>query len=358
MLPSIHSLRPVERGVADPSVHRLQWNESPFPFPADLKEEVLQRLLAAEWERYPRSLRPFGLIDALAAHLGVDADRLIVSGGSSDVIRVVLSALLQPGDVVVEPSPTFLLYRRQAALLGATLVGVPCDEGADWALPVDALLSTAAERQAKAIVLCAPNNPTGTVHARASLERLVEGADALGAFVVIDEAYLYFNPHDLLPLALAHENVVLVRTLSKAYSMAGVRVGYAVAAPDLAADLQKIVTSFPLSLFSEIVGEVAIEQHDRFMAQVAQVVAEREKLARSLAALPGLRVSSSGANFLLVRPDLPARPILDHLRTAHRVLISDCAGYPELSNHLRISIGTPEQNALVVQGFTEHLASR
>jgi histidinol-phosphate aminotransferase len=267
----------------------------------------------------------------------------------------VLSALLRPDDVLVQPSPTFLLYKRQAALLGATLVSVPTRPEEEWALPVDALLEAAAHPQAKVIALCAPNNPTGTVHPVEHLETLAAGAGSLGATLVIDEAYLHFNPLDLLPLALAHTNVILVRTLSKAYSMAGVRVGYAVAHPEVAAQLQKVVTSFPLSLFSEVVAGVAVDHHTRFMAQVEQVVAERERLAAGLRGLPGLQVFSSGANFLLVRPRLPARPIFEHLLLAHRVLISDNGGYPELAGYLRISVGTPEQNDLVLRGMAEAL---
>jgi len=362
--PALRALRPVARDPIDPTLHRLQWNESPFPFPAELKEEVFARLLRAEWERYPADLRPFGLIDRLARHLGIEADRLVVANGSSDLIGVVMRALLQGGDVVVQPSPTFLLYKRQAALLGATLVDVPCRPEEDWALPVEALLEAAERTGARAIALCAPNNPTGTVHPMDRLEQLAAGADALGCALVVDEAYLHFNPLDLLPLVLAHENVLLVRTFSKAYSAAGVRIGYAVAHPEAAAHLQKGISSFPLSLFSEVVAEVALDHHDRFMRAVAHVVAERERLAAALAALPapagnrgaGMRVYSSGTNFLLVKPPTPAQPIFRHLLETHRVLISDCAGYPELENYLRISIGTPEQNDLVVAAIAEALA--
>lgn len=352
----VRAASPIGRSRVDTSLHRLQWNESPFPFPADLKEEVLARLLQAEWERYPAAMRPFALIDRLAAHLGIDAARLVVSAGSGDLIRIVLSTLLRPGAVLVEPTPTFILYRRQAAISGARVVGVPCSAADDWALPVEALLQAAAAEQAGLIALCAPNNPTGTVHSPARVAELVAGAAALGATVVVDEAYLHFNPFDLLPLALQHDNVILLRTFSKAYSMAGVRVGYAVAHPAIAAELQKVVTSFPLNLFGEVTAGVALDHHDRFMAQVAEVVAERERLAAALAALPGVHVFASGTNFLLVQLDAPARPVFDHLLSAHRVLVSDNGGYPDLPNHLRISIGTPAQNSIVIQGLTEALA--
>ena len=348
--PHVRSLASVEHVRVDPTLHRLQWNESPFDFPPELKEEVMQRLAQAEWSRYPVTLRPFDLIDRLAATLGVPADRIAMTGGSSDMIRVLFAALVQPGDAVVMPSPTFLLYRRNARLHGADLLEVPCDAERDFALPVDDLIVAARTNQAKVVVLCAPNNPTGTVFPVAHLAQLVEEC---GCPVVIDEAYQEFSGQDLLSLASRHANVVLVRTFSKAFSMAGVRLGYAVAAAPVISELQKVITAFPLSLFTEIVAAVALENRVRFMQGVAQVVAERERLAAALAELPGVRVHSSGTNFLLVRPNVPARPIFEHLFRAHHLLISDAGGYPELDNYLRISVGTPEENDLVVRGFRE-----
>lgn len=349
---NVRGLSPADAHRIDESLHRLQWNENPFDFPADLKEEVLQRMASADWARYPTMIRPFELIDALARHLSVAPESVVVGSGSSDLIRITMSAFLQQGDSLVMPSPTFLLYRRNGRMLGANLCEVSCDPQQDFALPVDELIVLARTNQAKLVVLCAPNNPTGTIYALADLRRLVEEC---GAPVLIDEAYAEFCGQNLLPLQAEYDNVILIRTFSKAFSMAGVRVGYAVAAPAVAIELQKIVSAFPISVFSETVARAALDHHARFMDAVTRIVAERERLARNLAALPGLRVFSSGTNFLLVRPDAPARPILDHLLHKQRVLLSDAGGYPELDNYLRISVGATDENDLVVQGFRECL---
>lgn len=339
----------------DASAHRLQWNENPFDYPPDLKEEVLQRLASAQWSRYPLGLRAYDLMEKLAAHWSVTPDHVVVGHGSSDVIRLVCAAVLQAGDHVVMPSPTFLLYKRNARILDAVVHEVALSPDDDFALPVDDLVACARTHAAKLVVICAPNNPTGTIYAQADLRRVVEES---GALVLIDEAYAEFCGQNLRPLLDEYDNLVLVRTFSKAYSMAGVRVGYGLAAPELAAELQKLVNVFTLSPFSETTAIVALEHHARFMANVQAVVAERMRMAHALDELPGVRVFPSGANFLLVRPEQPAGEIHDYLLRQHHLLISDMSMNPELRNHLRISVGTAEQNDLLLAAFAEFVNDR
>jgi histidinol-phosphate aminotransferase len=348
----LRSAPPIGRSRVDESLHRLQWNESPQDFPAELKEEVLQRLAATSWSRYPLGGRPWPLIDALAVQLGVQPAQVVVSEGSADLIRAVMAATVQLGDVVVMPSPTFLLYRQSARLHEAHCIEVALDAQVGYALPVDALLEAAQQHRARLVTLCAPNNPTGTHYSAADLRRLASSLDAL---LVIDEAYAEFCDQDLTGL-LGLGNVILLRTFSKFYAMAGVRVGYAITSPQLAAELQKVITVFPLSVFSEITALVALEQRSRFLPIRDLVVAERERMAAALAALPGVQVFPSATNFLLIQLDRPKQDVLHHLRDRRNVLISDMAAYPDLVNCVRVSMGTPAQNDLVIHGFQEALA--
>ena len=295
--PGLRKLPPMTPGLVDATMHRLQWNENPFDFPAQLKAEVLQRLAQAEWSRYPLGLRPWALIERLAKHHGVGADQVVVSNGASDLIKLILGAVLQPGDAFVLPSPTFLLYPLNARLNLANAVQVPLSPTNDWALPVDELLAAAHSYQAPVMAVCAPNNPTGTVYSAEDLRRLAAGCPGL---LLLDEAYAEFGDQDLTEL-LPLGNVILLRTFSKLYAMAGVRVGYAITSPALAAEIQKVVTDFPLSLFSELAALVALDHHAAFLTQRDQIVAERERLAAALRPLPGVHVFSSGTNFLLVQ---------------------------------------------------------
>lgn len=348
--PAILAMQPVRRHVVDDRLHRLQWNENPFDFPADLKEEVLTRLSTVEWARYPRGLRPWGLIDRLAARFGVTSDQVAVSNGSSDLIRALVASVLSPGDTALMPAPTFLLYRQNALLQQAQVVEAPLSPDDDWALPEAALLAALQTQRPRLTVLCAPNNPTGTVYPADQIERIAAAAPGL---VIIDEAYAEFCGQDFTPL-LALGNVVLVRTFSKLFAMAGLRVGYALAAPAIIAQLQKAITGFPVSVFSEITAEVALDHADRFFAQRDLIISERERTAAALRALPGLRVFSSGTNFLLVEVPGAKHDLLHHLHSQHAVLISDMAGYPGLDQCVRISVGAPAQNDVMIAGFRGH----
>jgi histidinol-phosphate aminotransferase len=353
--PLLRAQPPVGVNRIDPSLHRMQWNENPFDFPPDLKEEVLRRLAQQPWSRYPLGGRAFDLIDALAEFHGLRADQVVVGSGSSDLLRVVTGAVLQPGDHMVVPAPTFPAYRRHAQTLGATVHEVMLDPEQGFSLPVDLLLAQAAEHQAKLIVVCTPNNPTGTVYSFDQLRRLAAESDAL---VMFDCAYAEFSGQDLRPLLAAHDNVVLVHTLSKCFALAGARIGYALAAPTVAAELQKLITVFTLSLFSEAVGMVAVQNFDRFQSAAERLVAERERLAQALAALPGVHVFPSGTNFLLVRLDRPAKGVVNALHTQSRVLVAEANWVAGYDNYLRISVGAPDENELVVKALAAQLAAQ
>lgn len=347
--PGVCALPAPGRSLVDESLHRLQWNESPEDFPADLKEKVLRRMAVLPWSRYPLGGRPWLLIDALAVRMGVAPEQIVVSEGSADLIKAVMAMTLRPGDTVVMPAPTFLLYRQNARMHDAVMVEVPLVAADGYALPVDALAAAAQETQARLVVLCAPNNPTGTIYSESDIRRL---AVSIPGLLVVDEAYAEFCDQDLTGL-LDLENVLLLRTFSKFYAMAGVRVGYALTSPALAAELQKVVTVFPLSVFSEVAAQVALDEHRRFLALRDRLVAERQRLAAALGILPGVQVHPSGTNFLLVQLGRPKADILDHLLRSYRLLLSDMAAYPELVDCVRISVGTPAQNDLVIQGFRE-----
>ena len=350
--PTVRTAGASPRATGRMSKHRLQWNENPYDYPDDLKEEVLARMAARAWAHYPDALRPYPLIDKLAARWDVSPEMVVVSSGSSSLIKIILSAVLGPNDRMALCAPTFLLYRRNAGLMGAQLFEVPSDPAADFALPVDDLIVSARTNEAKLIALCAPNNPTGTVYAVDDIRRVI---DESGALVIVDEAYAEFCGQNLRPLLDEFDNVILVRTFSKAYAMAGLRVGYALTTPTLARELDKNVNSFPVSTFSAAAAEVALEHSDRFLENVAKVVAERERLAGALRALPGVHVYSSGTNFLLADVGPAADAVFHELRQEHDLLINRMESYPELSNCLRISIGLPEANDRVVAVCAKHV---
>jgi histidinol-phosphate aminotransferase len=347
--PGVRSLRGADPWRVDPQRHRLHWNENPFEFPADLKEIVLQRLAEAGWAHYPLGLRPWSLIERIAAHNGLRTDQVVAGAGSSDLIKVIMASVLHAGDNVVLPCPTFLLYKPGVRMMQANSIEVPLAPADNFALPVDALIEAAQINEARLVVICAPNNPTGTVYPLAELQ---EVAAACPGLLLVDAAYAEFSGQDFAPL-LEHDNVLLLRTFSKLYAMAGVRVGYVLTSPGLARELQKAVSDFPLSVFAELAAEVALEHSTRFDPIRTLILAERERLAAALNALDGVHVYPSGTNFLLVQVQGDRQQLVDFLVQEHNLLVSDLAAYPELPHCVRVSVGTAAQNEMVVRAFRD-----
>ena len=352
--PEIRNLPGMRVFKADPDLHRLQWNENPFDFPADLKEEVMQRLARVAWSRYPLGLRAYDVIDAIAESAGLSSDQVVVGNGSSEMLRVIISAVLQPGDHMLTLAPTFGSYATHARQIGAEVHAVPLDPADNFALPVDTILAESAKYGVKLIVICAPNNPTGTPYAEADLRRIVLESDA---FVLIDAAYAEFSGQDLRHLLTEADNVVLVHTFSKAYALAGVRVGYTFSTPEIAQELQKLASNFTLSPFSANAAIVALQNQARFQPLIDAVVSERERLAGELARLPGVVVYPSVTNFILVYIGASGREAQAYLRAHHGVQISDMGMYPGYEDYLRISIGTRAENDIVATGLANYLAT-
>lgn len=351
LVPTLHNQSFVDTQQVPPHVQRLHWNESPFDFPAALKMEVLRRLERAKWSEYPPKMRPYDLIARLAAKHAVPPESVVLSNGSSDVLRIIMTAVLQPGDVLITVTPTFYAYKLWGERLGANVHEVALSPANEFALPVERIITLANLCHAKVIVLATPNNPTGAVYPPAALRRLVHETAAL---FVLDEAYAEFCGQDLQPLLAENERVILLRTFSKAFSMAGVRLGYALCVPALGVEFQKATTVFTLNLFAEIVATVALENETYFRSQVARIGAERQALALALGTIPGVDVFPSAANFLLIHLARPARSIAQQLLAQDRLLVG-ALGEPGMEHYLRISVGTAAQNELLVAALRRYL---
>ncbi len=326
--------------------HKMNQNENPFGYPEDLKAIVLERVAQADWARYP-SFTLDELREALAAHSGVNREMVLVGNGSNELIYVTLAATVRPNDQVVIPVPTFSVYKLLAHIFGAHIHEIPMPPETNFALPAEAVIETAQQHQARVVVLCTPNNPTGTAYAPADVERIVAES---GALVLIDEAYHEFTEQDFTYLLERYDNVVLLRTFSKAMAMGGLRVGYAITNAHLAHELHKAQLPYSLNLFSETAALVAIEHfQSHFAPLIEQLKAERARLISALNALPGVHAYPSAANFVLARFDQPVEAVFMGLLDLAGILIRDVSTYPSLDGHLRISLGTPDENDLLIR---------
>jgi histidinol-phosphate aminotransferase len=327
---------------------KLNQNENPWDAPARIKEEVLQRFAARSWSRYPDFV-PTSLHERLAQFAEWKSDGILAGNGSNELIQAVLMVTMAPGKRVLISEPTFMLYRQVATVLGGDVESVLLTP--DLKYDSEALLNTVEARQPDVTIICSPNNPTGCAIDEAALRSILKASRGL---VVVDEAYHEFAEHSVVPLLHEHENLVVLRTFSKAMAFAALRVGYLLAAPNLVREIGKALLPYNLNAFSQIAAEVAMENYDRELRPlVKQIIAERERLFAELSGIDGLDPVPSRANFLIVKSGNtdPKRIFADLLKSD--VLIRDVSGYPMLSEYFRFSVGTPEENDYLLKKIRE-----
>jgi histidinol-phosphate aminotransferase len=317
-----------------PSRHKLDQNEVPWDLPRRFKIAVAERLLAADWARYP---------DFHADELRRDLGRVhghpfagvLVGNGSNELLSVALTGLVAPGTEVLGAEPSFGLYRSFVLKAG----GVPrfLPPRLDLRIPIDELEAEVERDPRRLLLLCTPNNPTGDALPVERVERLLE---RLEAPLLLDNAYGEFCRYDYRPLLARHPHLILFRTFSKAWSLAGMRLGYLLADPRLVTELIKVKLPYNVGHAGVIAGRVALEAEAEARRRVALLVARRPQWSAMLAE-EGFEVFPSEANFLLVRATPPerAREIQRDLEE-RGVRVRDVSGYPGLAGCLRVSVGT------------------
>ncbi|MBA3643852.1 MAG: histidinol-phosphate transaminase [Chloroflexia bacterium] len=317
---------------------RLDWNESPYG-PSPKARAALAGF--DSFHRYPE-IDAWTLRSALANYIGASTDQVVPGAGLDDVFATLALMLIEPGDRVIISEPTFGMYRPLFALHGAEVVDVPLTS--DVRLDPTAILAASTERT-KLIVICNPNNPTGTLFDPASIEAIIASA---GCLVAIDEAYAEFAGVTHLPLMARYPNLAVLRTMSKFAGLAGMRVGYGVFPSDLMPYLMRTMPAFGnVGAASTAAAIASLEDLDYLNGIVQRIVADRDQLATDLAMLPGVEPYPSATNFLLVRlPVADAASIVARLGAAGVFVRHFPRPEFGLVPCLRVSIGTSEENAI------------
>lgn len=323
---------------------KLDAMENPYVLPQPLREELGARLAGAVLNRYPPSYD--GLKATVCRTLGVPAGYDVLLGnGSDELISILAMACARQGEarraVMLAPVPGFVMVPRSAQFAGMEFVGVPLRS--DFSLDMDAMLAAIAEHRPSLVFLAYPNNPTGNLFAAADIERIIAALGDTG-IAVVDEAYEPFAQQSFMPRLPEFENLVVMRTVSK-LGLAGIRLGYMSAAPALLAQFEKVRPPYNVNILTQVAAEFVLEHIDVLNAQAARLNAARDALAIQLAALPGVTVFASKANFLLIRvvdsDEIHAKLL------ARRVLVKNMSKmHAVLANCLRISVSTPEENAI------------
>ena len=322
---------------------KLDQNESGYDFPPALKTLALARLSEVAWNRYP-DMNADSLRLALSRYLNRDARGLVVTTGSNVLIHA-LAQIAGLGARVVTVTPAFSLYTLSAKLLETELTQVPLEP--DFALPMPALLQEL-QRGSGVLYLAEPHAPTGALHDKAQLEELIRAAR--NWIVVIDEAYVEYAQVDHTAL-LEHENVCILRTFSKAWGLGGLRLGYLMAQPELASQVQKILAPFNVSLLHTVIASVALEHPGYVTERVNEAILERTRVYTALREHPTWQIYPSHANYHLIRTPDAARV---HAQLLERgVLVRRQDSLLGLEGCIRVSIGTPAENTALINAAQE-----
>ncbi|HZS05686.1 MAG TPA: histidinol-phosphate transaminase [Blastocatellia bacterium] len=337
---SAYTLAPLQAPI------KINQNENPFGMPAEIREEILRRVSGLDWSRYPEFV-PTSLLEKLAEYAGWRADGVMAGNGSNEMIQSVVNSIVQAGVRVLLPEPTFSVYRQVINVMNGEVISVPLNDDLTFNIP--RLASRIVTTKADLTIICSPNNPTGCTIGGRDLEMLLRNTEGL---IVVDQAYLEVGGENFVPLLRQYKNLIILRTFSKAMAMAGLRVGYTLAAPELIREFTKAKMPYSLNIFSVTAAEVAIEKSDLLRPLVKQMAAERDRLFAELRKIKGLSPIPSAANFFVVRTAIPPKQLFDELH-ARGILIRDVSKAPMLSEYVRISVGTPEENNQLVEALHE-----
>jgi len=333
--------------VVQPSagVIKLDAMENPYRLPAELQRVLGERLGALALNRYPAE-RTAELARALARHAGVGDDVGVTLGnGSDELIGLLTIAVARPGATVLAPVPGFVMYEALARQQQLNFIGVPL-RADDFELDEPAMLAAIAEHQPALIYLAYPNNPTATLWDAAVIERIAQAAPGL---VVMDEAYQPFASADSLALMARQPNVLVMRTMSK-FGLAGVRIGYLLGARELVSQIEKLRPPYNISVLNAEAAFFALEHADVYAAQAAELRQQRERLFTALQAMPGITPWPSQGNMILARVQDAATTFA--ALKARGVLIKNVSAlHPLLANCVRLTVGTPDENTLLLQAL-------
>jgi histidinol-phosphate aminotransferase len=330
---------------------KLDAMENPFRLPPELQRELGERLARVAINRYPTQCVADTIAALTAYAKPPPGSKLMLGNGSDELISLLAMAADVPGNTVLAPLPGFVMYEMAAKLQGLAFVGVPLT--AEFELDEAAMLA-AIERHRPALTYIAyPNNPTCNLYDERVVERIVAAVGAQRGLVVFDEAYQPFSSRTWMQRMGTHEHVLVMRTLSK-FGLAGVRLGYLAGAAPLIDEIDKVRPPYNISVLNAEATLFALEHADEYARQAAILREQRERLQQALALLPGTRAFPSEANMILVRvPD--SKRAFEGMKQ-RGVLVKHIAGlHPLLANCLRLTVGTPQENTLMIDALKASL---
>jgi histidinol-phosphate aminotransferase len=326
---------------------KLNQNESPYDVPEDLKEEIIEKFMNTDWNRYPsRTAAP--LVAAISEYTNFPKEGIVAANASNEILQGVFQAICNAGDPLVSISPGFAIYPYLSKIMDLALIEVPLLE--DFSFDVPSIIKKG--KDAKMVVLALPNNPTGTT---IPVEEIEEIAKKINGIFVVDEAYFEFSGQTAISLLDKYDNIIIIRTLSKAFGLAGVRLGYLLTNTEIAGAVQKAKLPFSIGIFGQIAGEILLKKNEYTKDVVKKIMDEKEKVFSELQKIPSIVPVPSFTNFILFKTkDVPGKELFEEMYK--RGVLLRYFSTPRLKDTLRATIGKPGENQIFLKTLKEVLA--
>jgi histidinol-phosphate aminotransferase len=340
---------------------RLNTNEAPESPPAEFSERLAAAIADVEWNRYPdrsaTALRArIAEVESSTVPGGLTLNNVLAANGSNEILQTLCLGYGGPGRCAAVFEPTYALHSHIARLTGTAVVGA--ERTPDFALFMDSVRAVVASARPSITFLCSPNNPTGMVEDRATVEAVLESVESVDGLLVVDEAYGQFAGWSALELISEERSLVVTRTYSKTWSAAALRLGYLIGPTWITEALGDIVLPYHLDAVTQIAGVLALEYLDEMNRRVQSLTSERERVVAGLEDL-GVEQWPSGANFVLFRPSEASKEAGDVVwqgLVRKSVLVRNCSSWERLDGCLRVTIGTPAENDQFLRALGEVLA--
>lgn len=326
--------------IEDEYAIKLDANESPYNIFEDIGELILAKLIP-EPNRYPNN-DSTRLKKALEEYTKMGEENILCGNGSDELLKIVIDTFVSMGDFVVTHSPSFAMYKVMTQIAGGKLLEVEGDK--TFSIDIDTIISQANENNAKLIFLCTPNNPTGRVINR---EDIIKVLDNTSSIVVVDEAYYEFHGETVIDKINEYERLIVLRTLSKAFGLAGLRIGYGVASKSMIEIISKVKPPYNLNTISQSIGEIVLDNREAVYKYIELIKSERDRISHELETIDSIEVIPTKSNFVLIRTNKYDDLMKRFNRKKIKVKGFGIEGI--LGKCIRLTIGMESENMKVLQ---------
>ena len=328
---------------------KLNANENPYGLPEEIIEEILWKAKNLKYFRYP-SANSVKLSEIVSSFCGLNRDNIVIGNGSDELIDYLIKAFSEKGRRIITTAPSFAMYKIYSIISGSNFAQIPLSQS-NFSLNEDKVLEEAKKEDSSIIFIAYPNAPTGNYFAEDKIIKIIEES---GCLVVVDEAYYEFGKKTFVPLISHYDNLVVIRTFSKAYSIASLRVGYLLSNPEIINEIRKVKSPFNINTFSQLAAQVVFENKEILKDSIKKIIEEREKLTNRINEIPPFKAHPSRTNFVLVEVGSKENSDLVYNNLLEQGILVQTAFDPIFSTSryfLRITVGNEEENDILVKGL-------